>query len=53
MQNFASGGAGVSHDGQRRSSAAPHDMQNFAWAGLPDPQLSQIRSLMYMEEDTA
>jgi hypothetical protein len=30
MQNFASGGAGVPHAGQARSSVAPQDMQNFA-----------------------
>ena len=38
MQNFASAGAGVSQDGQRRSWAAPQDMQNRASAGFSVPQ---------------
>ena len=45
MQNLASGGAGVPHDGQRRSSTAPHDMQNFAAAGFALPQLLQVCSI--------
>ncbi|MDX6496330.1 MAG: hypothetical protein QOE17_2316 [Gaiellales bacterium] len=34
MQNFEPAGAGVPHDGQRRSSARPHSMQNFAFGGF-------------------
>jgi len=45
MQNFAFGGAGDEQDGQRRSSCAPHAMQNFASAGFAVPQLSQVRSM--------
>ena len=45
MQNFASGGAGVPHDGQRRSSCEPQDMQNFASAGLAAPQLLQVLAM--------
>jgi hypothetical protein len=45
MQNFASAGAGVPHDGHRRSSWDPHDMQNFAPGGLAVPQVSQVRSM--------
>src|SRR5688500_15704620 len=45
MQNFASGGAGVPHEGQRRSSWAPQDMQNFASAGFALPQLLQVLSI--------
>ena len=45
MQNFASGGAGVPHEGHRRSSADPQDMQNLAPAGLGVPQLSQVLSM--------
>jgi hypothetical protein len=45
MQNLASGGAGVPHEGQRRSSCDPHDMQNLASAGLALPQLLQILSM--------
>jgi hypothetical protein len=45
MQNFASGGAGVPHEGQRRSSWAPQDMQNFAAAGFAVPQVSQVLSI--------
>ena len=37
MQNFASGGATVSQEGQRRSCAAPQDMQNLASAGFSVP----------------
>ena len=46
MQNFASAGATVPQDGQRRSSAPPQDMQKRAWAGFSVPQLSQIRAAM-------
>jgi hypothetical protein len=45
MQKLASGGAGVPHDGQTRSSWAPHDMQNFAAVGFAVPQLSQVLSM--------
>jgi hypothetical protein len=45
MQNFASGGAGVPHEGQRRSSCAPQDMQNFAAAGFAVPQVLQVLSI--------
>jgi hypothetical protein len=45
MQNFASGGAGVPHAGHRRSSCAPHDMQNLASAGFAVPQLLQVCSM--------
>lgn len=45
MQNFASGGAGVPHEGQLRSSSAPHDMQNFAADGFAVPQLLQVLSM--------
>ena len=38
MQNFASGGATVPHDGQTASSAFPHDMQKRASAGFSVPQ---------------
>ena len=41
MQNFASAGATVPQDGQRRSSPVPHDMQNRACGGFSVPQLSQ------------
>lgn len=44
MQNFALGAAGVPHDGHRRSSCDPQDMQNLASAGLAVPQLSQVRA---------
>jgi hypothetical protein len=49
MQNFASGGAGVPHDGQRRSSARPQDMQNFAPLGFAALQLSQVLSMTSIE----
>ena len=49
MQNFAAGGAGVPHDGQRRSSWEPHDMQNFASAGLDAPQLLQVLAMPRFE----
>ena len=45
MQNFAAGGAGAPHVGQRRSSCEPHDMQNFASAGFAAPQLLQVLSM--------
>ena len=45
MQNFASAGAGVPHEGQRRSSCEPHDMQNLASAGFALPQLLQVLSM--------
>jgi hypothetical protein len=41
MQNFASGGAGVPHEGHRRSIAAPQDMQKRACGGFSVPQLVQ------------
>jgi hypothetical protein len=43
MQNLASAGAGSLHDGQRRSSALPQDMQNEACGGFSVPQLLQTR----------
>jgi hypothetical protein len=45
MQNFAPSGAGVPHDGQRRSRRFPHSMQNFAPAGFCAPQLEQAFTL--------
>ena len=41
MQNRAPGGAGVPQLGHVRSSAFPHDMQNFAEAGFSVPQFEQ------------
>ena len=41
MQNFASGGFSVPHDGQLGASAVPHDMQNRARSGFSVPQLGQ------------
>jgi hypothetical protein len=49
MQNFASAGAGVPHEGQRRSNGEPQDMQNFASAGLAVPQLLQVLSMPWIE----
>jgi hypothetical protein len=49
MQNFAFGGAGDPHDGQRRSSWEPQDMQNFASAGLAAPQLLQVLAMPRFE----
>ena len=49
MQNFASGGAGVPHDGQVRSSWLPQDMQNFALGGLAVPQLLHVLSMPSIE----
>jgi hypothetical protein len=43
MQKRASGGSGVSQTGQRRSSAAPHDMQKRAPSGFSCEQLGQGR----------
>jgi hypothetical protein len=42
MQNFCPGAYGVEHDGQRRSSLAPHSMQNFASGGFSAPQRLQV-----------
>lgn len=50
MQNFASDGAGFPQDGQRRSSACPHDMQNFASDGFALPQLSHVLSIPNPDE---
>jgi hypothetical protein len=42
MQKRAPAGASAPHDGHRRWSCDPHDMQNRASAGLAVPQLSQV-----------
>jgi hypothetical protein len=44
MQNFASGGATVPQEGQRRSKGLPHDMQKRAPAGFSVLHCSQMRS---------
>jgi hypothetical protein len=44
MQNLASGGGLAPHDGQRRSSAAPQDMQNRASGGFSVEQFAQVMS---------
>ena len=41
MQNFEPAGAGVPQDGQRRSIALPHSMQNFAFGGFCAPHREQ------------
>jgi hypothetical protein len=42
MQNFAPSGATAEQAGQRRSSAEPQFMQNFAFCGFSAPQLEQV-----------
>ena len=46
MQKRASGGAGVPHAGQRRSSRAPQAMQKRALAGFSLPHAAQPSALM-------
>ena len=46
MQKRAAGGAGVPHEGQRRSSRAPQAMQKRAPAGFSLPHAAQASALM-------
>jgi hypothetical protein len=48
MQKRASGGSGVSQTGQRRSSAAPQDMQKRAPSGFSYEQLEQGRGTSHV-----
>ena len=47
MQKRAPGGAAVPQLGHVRSSAVPHDMQNFAEVGFSVPQLAQVCDAMH------
>jgi hypothetical protein len=46
MQKRAAGGAGLPHEGQRRSSRAPHAIQKRAPAGFSLPHAAQASALM-------
>jgi hypothetical protein len=47
MQKRAPGGAAVPQLGHVRSSAVPHDMQNFAEVGFSVPQLAHACDAMH------